>query len=320
MKAILKLGLTLVALCAGAQPAVAQDYPNRPIRLVVPFPAGGGVDSVARTVAEKLSLELRQPILIDNRGGAGGALGASLVSHAPADGYTLLLANNGHAILSSVQKTDWDPLKDFRGLSNIVSFPMMIFVNAESPYRTLADMMAAARAQPGKLTYASSGVGGTLHLGMEMFKSAAGINILHVPYKGNAPMTTALLSNEVSMSLDTLAVSMPQVRAGKFRPLAVTSTKRLPSSPDVPTIAETVPGFEYEAWQAMFAPSGTPPQIVERLNAALVKVVALPDVQRKLIELGYEPRSSTAAELDAMVESDVRRFRQVVREANIKAE
>lgn len=322
MKTIFKIALVMaVGFASNPRAVLAQhDYPNKPIRFVVPFPAGGGLDSVARTLAEKLTIELHQPLLIDNRGGAGGSFGTSLVANAPPDGYTMLYTNNGQAIIPNVQKTNWDPMKDFKGVSNVVVFPMMIFVNANSPLKSLSDLISAAKAQPGKLSYASSGVGSPLHIGMEMFRSAAGIDIMHVPYKGNGPMTTALLGNEVSMSLDSLAVSMPQVKAGKFRALALTSLKRLPTYPDVPAIAEWVPGYEYDAWHAVFVPAGTPSEIIAKLNATLVKVIAMPEVSKKIVDLGFEPKSSTPAELDTMVSKDMSKFRKIVQDANIKAE
>jgi tripartite-type tricarboxylate transporter receptor subunit TctC len=310
-----------LALTAPGQSAFAQDYPTRPIRLVVPFPAGGGVDAVARILAEKMTTELGQAVVVDNRGGAGGSLATSLVKNAAPDGYTLLLTTNGHTILPTIQKTDWDPIKDFTPIAQVVAVHFMVLVNANSPITSFKQLVATAKSQPGKLSYASSGIGGTLHLGMEMVKSAAAIDMLHVPYKGNAQMTTALLGGEVNVSMDTLAVSLPQVRQGKFRGLAVTSSKRLQLVPDIPTISEAgYPGFEYAGWDAILAPAGTPPAIVTRVHAALVNALATPAVRQRLSDVGFEPKISTPAEMAALIASDLQKHRKVVRDANIKAE
>jgi len=301
--------------------ASAQDFPNRPIKLVVPFPAGGGVDAVARTIAEKLAIELKQPVIVDNKGGAGGALGAGLVARSTADGYTLLFANNGQAVLPHLQKIDWDPIKDFMPVSSVATYAMVVLVNSNSPIKTIPDLIQAAKAQPGRITYGSSGLGGPLHLGTEMFRSAAAIDIVHVPYKGNAPMTLALLGQEISMSMDTLAVSLPHIKSGKFRALAVTSQRRMTLLPDVPTIREVaIPDFDYEGWQAVFAPANTPAPMVAKLNAALNKVIGQPSVSQRLIELGYEPKPSTEQELGTLIAKDLLVYKKVIQEANIKAE
>ena len=299
----------------------AQDIPARAIKLVVPFAPGGGVDAVARTIAEKLASELKQPVIVDNKAGAGGALGASLVARSAADGYTLLFANNGQAVLPHLQRVDWDPVKDFKPVSNVATYAMVVLVNANSPIKTLPELIQSAKAHPGQITYGSSGLGGPLHLGMEMFRSAAGIDILHVPYKGNAPMTLALLGQEIAVSMDTLAVSLPHIKSGKFRALAVTSQRRMSLLPDVPTIRElALPDFEYEGWQAIFAPANTPAPVVARLNAALVKVIAMSSVTQRLIDLGYEPKSSSPQELSTLLNKDLVTYRKAIHEANIKSE
>ena len=319
------LQLTLALAACSIVPAAAQTadggYPQRAIKLVVPFPAGGGVDAVGRLVAERLSASLRQPVLVDNRPGAGGGLGTSAVARAPADGYTLLLNTNGHAILPYLQKTDWDPVADFVPISQVLVLPMMVFANINSPIKSLGDLIASAKANPGKVSYGSSGIGGPIHLGMEAFASRAGVKLLHVPYRGNAPMVTALLGSEVDVTLDTLAVSYPQVRSGKFRAIATTSPTRLKIAPDVPTISEAgVPGFDYLGWQGILAPAGTPPAVVARLSSELLKILEMPAVRQKLEELGYEPRSSTPGEFLATIKSDSVRYRKVIADAQIKAE
>ncbi|VCU72065.1 Tripartite tricarboxylate transporter family receptor [Pigmentiphaga humi] len=322
MQALLStLGLAAGVLLAAAPPAQASDYPTRPIRLVVPFPAGGGVDAVARALSKELGATLGTTIVVDNRGGAGGAVGTSDVARSAPDGYTLLLTTNGHSILPHIQRTDWDPIKDFSPVSQVAVLPMAILVNARSPITSLPDLIATAKQAPGKLSYASSGIGGPFHLGMEMFKNMAGIDILHVPYKGNAPMATALLGGEVQMSMDTLAVSLPQVKAGKFRAVAVTSGHRLRLLPGVPTVGESgVPGYEYQGWQGVLAPAGTPPDIVAKLNAALVQVIAMPRVNEQLEQLGFEPQSSSTAEFAGLISSDLEKYGKVIRTTNIKAQ
>ena len=315
--------MAVCALAPTASQAQTGDggYPQRALKLVVPFPAGGGVDAVGRLLAERLSANLRQPVLVDNRPGAGGALGTLAVARSPADGYTLLLNTNGHAILPHLQKTEWDAVADFVPISQVLVLPMMVFTNVNSPIKSLGDLITAAKANPGKVSYGSSGIGGPIHLGMEMFASQAGIKLLHVPYRGNAPMVTALLGGEVAVTLDTLAVSYPQVRAGKFRAIATTSPTRLKIAPDVPTIHEAgVSGFDYLGWQGILAPAGTPPSVVARLSAELRKILEMPSVRQKLEELGYEPRNATPEEFLAIIKDDSVRYRKVILDAQIKAE
>jgi tripartite-type tricarboxylate transporter receptor subunit TctC len=314
--------LTFLVLLVGSPVnGLTQDFPSRAIKLVVPFPSGGGVDAVARSVAEKLAIELKQSVIVENKGGAGGALGASWVARSPADGYTLLFANNGQAVLPHLQKIDWDPVRDFKPVSSVATYAMVVLVNANSPIKTLPDLIKSAKDNPGRITYGSSGLGGPLHLGMEMLRTAAGIDIMHVPYKGNAPMTLALLGQEIDISMDTLAVSLPHIKSGKFRALAVTSQRRMALLPDVPTIREVaLNDFDYEGWQAIFAPSSTPSPVVARLQAALTKVIALPSVTQRLIELGYEPKSSSSQDLANLLAKDLQVYRKVIQEANIKSE
>ncbi len=321
MKTVFKLAIALTAGLFFQQLTFAQEYPAKPIRLIIPFAAGGGSDVSGRTIADKLASDLGQPVFIDNRSGAGGALGASVVAHSPPDGYTLMFTNNAQAILPNLQKTDWDALKDFKAVAGAVTFTTVILVNANSPIKTLPELIAAAKARPGKLTYGSSGIGGPLHLAMEMFRTAAGIDLIHVPYKGNAPMTTALLSNEIDMSIDTFGVSLPQIKAGKFRALAVTSPKRSTLLPNVPTVSEVaVPGFEYEGWSAFFAPANTPPAVIARLSGAIDKALAMPSVRQRLLELGYEPKAASPEQLTAVVAKDLQRYRKIIQDNNIKAE
>ena len=301
--------------------ASAQDFPNRPIKLVVPFPAGGGVDAVARTIAEKLAIELKQPVIVDNKGGAGGALGAGLVARSTADGYTLLFANNGQAVLPHLQKIDWDPIKDFKPVSSVATYAMVVLVNSNSPIKTIPDLIQAAKVQPGRITYGSSGLGGPLHLGTEMFRSAAAIDIVHVPYKGNAPMTLALLGQEISMSMDTLAVSLPHIKSGKVIPLASMTANRIPQLPDLPTVSESgYPGFEGPGWGGVVAPKGTPKAIVDKISADIRKVLAKPEVAQKIIDRGAIVDNRDSTQWSEFVNKEVAKWAEIVSIAKIKGQ
>jgi tripartite-type tricarboxylate transporter receptor subunit TctC len=312
----------LAALCVVPNLALAQAaYPNRPIRFIVPFPPGGGAESTARLVGQKLGEALGQPVVIETRAGAGGNIGTEFVAKAAPDGYTILLSTNGTAIQPHLQKLNWDPLKDLVPVSLIATYPLVIATHPSTPGATLRELVAYAKANPGKLSYGSSGSGGPLHMGAELFKNTVGIDVLHIPYKGNAPATLAILSGEVNMTFDSLVGPLPNIRAGKLRGLAITGKKRSPVLPEVPTVIETgVANFVYESWNGVAAPAGTPPEIVQRLNAEIVKVVALPEVRDRLIALGYDPASNSPAEFAAMVAGDYQRFGKLVKEIGLRAD
>ena len=301
--------------------ALAQSYPAKPIRFIVPFPPGGGADLNARAVAQKMSEGLGQPVVIESRAGAGGNIGTEFVARAPADGYTLLFGTNGIAIQQHLRKLNWDPVRDFSPVSLISTYPLVLALHPSVPAQTVAELVSYAKANPGKLTYGSSGAGAPLHLGTELFKSAVGVDIVHVPYKGNAPMTAAILAGEVSLVFDSMTGPLPHIRAGKLRALAVTSPKRTTQLPEIPTISETVAsGFAYEAWNGVLAPAGTPREIVQRLAAEVATAVASPDVRERLIGAGYDPISTTPEALGARLADDVERFGKVIREAGIKVD
>ena len=297
------------------------QYPDKTIRLIVPFPAGGGADAVARLVAERLSVRLEQTVMVDNRAGAGGSIGALAVANAPSDGYTLLINNNGHAIVPNLQSVTWDPVKDFVAISQVSVLPMIIFTNAKSPITSVDQLIALARSSNKILTYGSSGIGGPLHLGMELFAKRADIKLLHVPYKGNAPMVAALLGGEIDLTMDTRAISYPLTQQGKLRALAVSSSKRLKSTPELPTLIELgLTGFTYEGWQGIFAPKNTPPTVVAKLNKELNLIIENPDVRKKLEDLGNEPHPSTQKEFSDLVQSEFIRYRKIITENQIKGE
>jgi len=312
--------LFFLMACLGCS-FVHADYPDKTIRLVVPFPAGGGADAVARLVAERLSVRLDQTVMVDNRAGAGGSIGALAVANAPSDGYTLLINNNGHAIVPNLQPVTWDPVKDFVAISQVSVLPMIIFTNAKSPITSIDQLISMARSSSKAMTYGSSGIGGPLHLGMELFAKRADIKLLHVPYKGNAPMVAGLLGGEIDLSLDTRAISYPLTQQGKLRALAVLSSKRLKSTPELPTINELgLTGFTYEGWQGIFAPKNTPPAVVAKLNKELNSMIEQADVRKKLEDLGNEPHPSTPKEFSDLVQSEYIRYKKIITENQIKGE
>lgn len=310
-----------LALLCGA-PALAQsNYPSRPIHFIVPFPPGGGAESTARLIGLRLSEAVNQPVVVETRAGAGGNIGTETVINAAPDGYTILLSTNGTAIQPHLQKLTWDPIKDLAPVSLVATYSLVIAAHPSTPGKTLAEMVAYAKAKPGKLTYGSSGTGGPLHLGAEMFKKAAGVDILHVPYKGNAPATLAILSGEVNLTFDSLVGPLPNIRAGKLRALATTGTKRAAMLPEVPTVIETgVANFSYESWNGISAPAATPKEIVQRLNTEIVRIVAMPEVRKQLGGLGYEPVSTTTAQFAERIASDYQRYGRVIKELNLKAD
>ena len=316
------VAVTLAAALLAPALALAQAaYPSRPIRFIVTYPPGGGAESTARLIGQKMSEGLGQPVVIETRAGAGGNIGTEFVINAAPDGYTILLTTNGVAIQPHLQKLTWDPTKDLAPISLIATYSLVIAAHPSTPGATLREMVAYAKANPGKLSYGSSGSGGPLHLGAEAFKKQAGIDLLHVPYKGNAPATIAILGGEVNLTFDSLVGPLPNIRAGKLRALATTGRKRATMLPEVPTVIETgVANFDYESWNAVAAPRGTPREIVQRLNAEVVRVVALPEVRERLIGLGYEPVSNSTDEFAALIAADLQRFGRLVKEIGLRAD
>ncbi len=307
-----------LALCAGS--AMAQGFPNKPVHMIIPFAAGGGVDTTARVLGAKMADSMGQQIIMDNRPGAGGNIATEIVARAAPDGYNLLMTTNGHTIQPSLSKVTWDPVKDFAPISLVVIYSNVLVVNVSLPVKSVRELIALAKASPGKLNYGSTGNGGPQNLAVELFKSMAGVNIVHVPYKGNAPMTTGLLSGEVQMIMDTLTSPLPHIRAGKLRALAVTG-KRSQVFPELLPIAEAgLPGFDYEGLTGLLGPAGTPPATVARINTELVKALANTEARERLISLGYEPVGSTPEQFAARIASDVAKFAKLIKEAGIKGD
>ena len=306
-----------------APAAFAQAWPAKPIRLMVPFPPGGSTDIVARIVAQKLGERLGQSIVIENRGGGGGTIGTAIVAKAAPDGYTLGVASTStHVVAPSVYaKLDYDPVKDFAPISLMAVSPYLLVVNPSLPLNSLKDLVALAKKQPGKLNYASAGIGSTTHLAMEMLKFASGTFMLHIPYNGNGPAGTALIGGQVEILFGSLPALLPHAKSGRARALAVGTPKRSPSLPDVPTVAESgYPGFDASLWLAIMAPAGTPQPILDRLHKEIVSIVGAAETREALDKAGAEPLTSTPAELAAMIRDGVPKYAAIVKAAGVKPE
>ena len=309
----------LATLAIGVSGAQAQTYPSKPIRIVVPFAAGGAVDTLARIISAKLQESLGQPVIVENRAGAGGVTGSDLVAKAPPDGYTILQNTNGQAISPAIYRSlPFDALKDFIPVTQLVATSTVLVANPKLPAKSVKELIALAKAKPGKLNYGMTGVGNSLHLTMEMLKRAAGINIQAIPYRGDALLNPALIAGEVDVAIVPIGTIVPLIEGGQLRALAVNSAKRSPVLPDVPTVAEdAIPGFEAAGWQGYFMPAGTPHEIVARIQREVAQAIALPDTQARLKTMGNEPVASTPAEFAVKFRADVAKFQQVVREAGI---
>jgi len=315
--------LVTCALALAAAGAAAQAFPTKPIRLIVPFPPGGAVDFYARVVQPGLAEALGQQVVIENKAGASGMVGAELVAKAPPDGYTLLLGNIASlAINVGIYPTmPYDPLKDFTPIVRTVDVNYVLVVHPSLPVKTVAELVAHAKANPGKLSYGSAGSGSLPHLGTELFKAQTGTNIVHVPYKGGGPMVTDLLGGNVQMVIADQANLMPHVQGGKLRAIAVATPKRSPNAPDLPTIAESgLPGFEATAWQGLVGPAGMPPDVVKRLNEAFNRVMATPAVREKLIGGGLEPVGGTADQFAKFIAAEIAKWSKISKDVGAKAE
>jgi tripartite-type tricarboxylate transporter receptor subunit TctC len=316
------VALTLVATGAWAQ-APAPSYPTKPIRLVVPFPPGGATDILARAVGQRLTDVWAQSVVIDNRPGAGGNIGTELVAKSAPDGYTLEMGTVGtHAINASLySKLPYDHVKDFVPVILVAGVPNVLVVNPSLPVSSVAELIAYAKANPGKLNFASSGNGTSIHLSGELFKTMAGVQMTHVPYKGSAPALQDLLGGQVQLMFDNLPPSLPNIKAGKLKALAVTSATRAPALPDVPTMAEAgLPGFEASSWFGILAPAGTPPAIVAKLNAEVAKWLASPEAQEKLLALGANPAGGTPEDFAKHIAAETAKWAKVVKESGAKVD
>jgi tripartite-type tricarboxylate transporter receptor subunit TctC len=321
--ALLAASLALTAAAHAQTPTgPGQAFPSRPLRLIVPFPPGGSTDILARALAQKLGEDLGQPVVIDNRGGAGGTIGAEAASKAAPDGHTIMMGHLGTLAVAPgiYRKLGYDPVKSFAPVALMALVPSVLVVNpAVLDVKSAAELIAVARANPGKLTYGSGGLGSSSHLTTEYFKLATGTDILHVPYKGIGPMLTDLVSGQISMGLNGAPAVMPHVNAGRLRALAVSSAKRLEALPQLPTLAEAgVPGFEASGWYGIVAPAGTPRAAVERLNAEVRKIVATPELKARLDNEGATAAAGTPEEFGAFIVSEIDRWGAVLRKAGIQ--
>ena len=307
-----------------ALPGWAQDkWPSKPVTYIVPFPAGGTTDILGRLIGQKLGPVLGTTIVIDNKGGAGGSVGSEVASRAPADGYTLLGGTiSSHAInVSLYPKLGYDPVKSFSPIAMIGSNPVVLVVGQNSPYKTLQDVLAAARAKPKTISSASAGSGTSQHLALELLGFKSGTQFIHVPYKGSGPAIQDVIGGQVDMMFDTTVVAGPHIQSGKLRALAVTSALRLESMPNVPTVAESgVSGFEVVSWQAIFAPAGTPKPIVDQLHREIMKILRQPDMQDRLKALGMQPSTMTIEQFSTFQKVEVEKWAQVIKAANVKLE
>ena len=302
---------------------MAQAWPAKPVRLMVPFPPGGSTDIVARIVGQKLGERLGQSMVIENRGGAGGTLGTAQAAKAAPDGYTLTVASTStHVVAPSVyQKLDYDPVKDFAPISLMAVSPYLLVVHPAVPAKSVKELVELARKQPGKMNYASAGVGSTTHLAMEMLKSASNTYMLHIPYNGNGPAGTAVISGQVEILFGSMPAVLPHAKGGRVRALAVGTLARSPSMPEIPTIAESgYPGFDASLWLGIMAPAGTPQPVIDRLHKEIVAVVSAADTREALSKAGAEPVTSSPAELAAMVRDGVPKYAKIVKMAGVKPE
>ncbi|WP_295549849.1 tripartite tricarboxylate transporter substrate binding protein [uncultured Pseudacidovorax sp.] len=317
--AALATGALLAPTLGQAQAA----YPSKPIHIVVPFPPGGSTDVLARRIGDKLASAWGQPVVVDNRAGAGGTVGADYVAKSAPDGYTLLMGVTGsNAIAQALYaKLPYDVVKDFAPVSMVVSAPLVLAVNPDVKVRTAQEFLALAKSKPGGLSYGSAGNGTSMHLTGEMYKQAAGVSMVHIPYRGSAGMLTDLMSGQIQATFGDVLVLMPQIQAGKLRALAVTSKTRHPMLPDVPTLDEAgLKGFEALSWQGLFAPAGTPPDIVEKLSAEVNKAVRSPDVREYFASRGFIVEGTTPAAFKALIEAEVKKWTPIVKYSGARAD
>ncbi len=310
-----------VAAIACASAAVAADaYPQRAVRMIIPYPPGGAGDIVGRMLGARLTEYLGQQVVIDNRGGGGQLIATQLAAKAEPDGYTLFLASATHGINPALRRNlPYDTLKDFAPITLVAESPLVFAAHPSIGVTTIKELIAAAKARPGKLSYGSSGPGTGGHLSVELLKWMTGTDIVHVPYKGAAPALTDLIAGQVQLICTSPLPAMPHVKAGRLKALAMTSRKRSPSAPDLPTVAETLPGYESTLWYALLAPAGTPPAIVKRVHAETVKALKTPDMSEQLMAQGAEPVGNSPGELQQFVQAEIARWTKVIRAANITA-
>ena len=319
-RGLVAIGIVLTAVLGVS--AQAQDYPVRPIRFIVSYPPGGPADILARSLAQKLGEGLGQQVLVDNRGGANGNIGAEIAAKSPPDGYTIFMMTSSHAAnVTLYPKLGYDLMRDFAHVSNVASYPLMLVVHPSVAARTVGELVADAKARPGILNFASAGSGGGAHLAGELFKAMAGVNLVHVPYKGTGPALLDVVGGQVNLMFAGVSAAVPHVRAGKLRALGVSSQGRLKAQPDIPTISEAgVKGYEIASWLGVSAPAGTPPRAIARLNAEIVKVVQQPDFAERLAIDGAELQVTSPELFTRYVEAEIQKWGKVIRDSGTKGE
>lgn len=299
-------------------PVSADSYPSRPIRFIVPFAAGGGVDVFTRFVSKRVGEILDQSVIVENRVGGGGIVGADVVAKSAPDGYTFLITTSGQTILPSLSKLPWDPVTDFAPVTMGISYPLMFVVNEQVPVKSLAELIALAKQKPGTLNFGTGGVGTSPHLAMELLMTMTGTKFQHIAYRGNAPATLALVAGETQVGIDTIASLNEQIRAGKLRPLAITSKRRLPAFPDVPTVSEAgVPTYNFEGWTGVFAPRNTPKEYVVKISRAIKRAMQDPEITKFYTDLGYEIVGDSPEEFSRVVIDDLAKIKKIVTDAGI---
>ncbi len=316
-----RLAALLAALACASLPLHAQ-YPNKPVKIVVPFPAGGPTDVLTRALADKLGAAMGQPLVVENKPGAGGAIGADFVAKSAPDGYTLVMATTStHSIGPYLAKLPYDPEKDFTPIVWVGNATNVLVVNNQLPANSVKELIDLAKKEPGKLNYATSGIGTVVHLTSELFASMAGVKLTHVPYKGVQQSVPDLISGQVSILFDNIMTAQPHIKAGKVKALAISSPKRSPLVPDIPTVAESgLPGFSSVTWFGLLGPANTPRAVVERVNAELNKALQLPEIQARFVQMGFEPAGGTAAEFAATIRRDAQKWSKVIQDAHVKPE
>ena len=312
----------LAGLVAASGSALAQTYPSKPIRWIIPFPPGGAMDVMARALGPKMAESLGQPVITENRPGAGGIIGSEVVAKSPPDGHTILIVSVGQAVNASLYpKMPFDPIKDFEPVSLVAVVPNVLVLYPSVKANTIPELIALAKAQPGKLTYASAGNGTSIHLAGEMFASMAGVDIVHVPYKGSGPAVTDLLGGQVNLMFDSITSAKPHIQAGKLRALGVTSARRSQALPNVQTISEAgLKGYDVSPWFAVFVPAKTPKPVIDRLHGEITKALKLPDIQERFAAIGAEPVGSTPDQLATHLKRETDRWSAIIRDRNIKAD
>ena len=316
-----KIVFILSAFIFATQLSFAQEYPTKPIKIVIPFPPGGGADVLMRPLSKRLSELLGQAIILDNKPGANGNIGADYVAKAAPDGYTLLLGNSSLPISSALySQLPFDPIKDLTPIALMVNTPSVLVANPKFKAKSIAELIDLAKLEPGKINYSSAGIGSTPHLGMELLGNLTGTKFTHIPYKGGGPAVSAVLANEVDVLITNTSTVLAQVQAGKLTPLGTTTLKRTPILASVATVSETVPGFELNTWYGIFGPTGVPKNIVQRVNQAFIQCLNTPEIKQQLIALAYDPDPGSAETLGALLKKDIANWANIVKLTGIKAE